>query len=234
MMDDLAAYLGTVVFEEDKKHKLGNIRLEMLGLVQEADVTPHYTIFKGVTSDKEKLAKRIEILKTKLETTKDLASDPDKTLERLSLLNGKVFTISVPSTSDIEDKERMDRVDDAINACKGALEDGYVPGGGVTLARIGAQKTPFISKVLAAPMNKILSNAGAHGIDYKLDLSKPTHSYDLRNKESGPALEIGVIDPYKVTEAAVINGLSVGSMLLTTKAIVLPKQVKESPFQMDY
>lgn len=230
-MDDLAAYLGTIVVEEDKKHSFTKLTADMLGRVDEADVTPHYTIFKGVNSDPKKLAERIQILEDKLKLVIPNTVDPDKTLERLSLLNGKVFTIYVPATSDIEDKERMDRVDDAINACKGALEDGYVPGGGITLYRIGATESPLIQKILQSPLKKICANAGIH--HFVVDEDKNT-SFDLRMGANGDALKIGVIDPYKVTQAAVMNGLSVGSMLLTTKAILLPKQVKESPYEMDY
>jgi hypothetical protein len=91
MLDDLAAYLGTVVIEEEKKHSFVNVTAEMLGRVSEADVTPHYTIFKGVRSDETKLAERIRILEEKLKLVKDPTTDPDKTLERLSLLNGKVY-----------------------------------------------------------------------------------------------------------------------------------------------
>jgi chaperonin GroEL len=235
MLDDLAAYLGTVVIEEEKKHSFVNVTAEMLGRVNEADVTPHYTIFKGVRSDETKLAERIRILEEKLKLVKDPATDPDKTLERLSLLNGKVFTISVPSVSDIEDKERMDRVDDAINACKGALEHGFVPGGGITLYRIGLDQAPLIKKILQSPLKKIFSNASKSESIFQ-DLNKDGYmtAYDLRNDIEGIALEVGVIDPYKVTESAVLNGLSVGSMLLTTKAIVLPKKVESTPFDMGY
>jgi chaperonin GroEL len=238
MMDDLAAYLGTVVIEEDKKHSFAKLEANMLGRVEEADVTPHYTILRGVNPDKVRLAQRIKLLEDKLETIKDKQSDPDKTLERLSLLNGKVFTISVPSISEIEDKERMDRIDDAINACKGALKYGYIPGGGITLARIGRDsKSSLIQKILTSPLSKILSNAGKsehQAICLLEDEQDVSTSYDLRNGIEGDALEIGVIDPYKVAECAVINGLSVGSMLLTTKAIILPKQTKETAFDMSY
>lgn len=238
MLDDLAAYLGTYVVEEEKKHVFSKLTAQMLGRVQEADVTPHYTILRGVNPNEERLAERIKLLEDKLKTIKDKHNDPDKTLERLTLLNGKVFTISVPALSEIEDKERMDRVDDAINACKGALEHGYVPGGGVTLARIGQENgSELIKKILTSPLKRILTNAGKSEQSLlehpKFDNLKK--SYDLRTGEIGDALEIGVIDPYKVTESAVANGLSVGSMLLTTKAIVLPREAKSSPFQMtDY
>lgn len=232
MLDDLACYIGGVVIEEEKKHSFGKVTMEMLGRVQEVDVTPHYTILRGVKSDAEKLNTRIKLLEDKLKLVTEHIKDPDKTLERLTLLNGKVFTISVPSISEIEDKERMDRVEDAINACKGALEDGYVPGGGVTLHRIGAYESPLIQKILQSPIKTIFGNAGVKVVDVSLD--DKMSSYDLRTGATGSALEIGVIDPYKVTEAAVINGMSVGSMLLTTKAIVLPKKKEESPFEMNY
>jgi chaperonin GroEL len=233
MLDDLAAYIGTVVIEEDKKHQFSKVTLEMLAQVDEADVTPHYTILRGVTPNKEKLALRVKLLEEKLLTINDRITDPDKTLERLTLLNGKVFTISVPAVSEIEDKERMDRVEDALNACKGAFEHGYIPGGGVTLYRIGQAESPLIRKILQAPLKKIFSNANKNESSFKGDGS-PLAAYDVRKEVGGNALEIGVIDPYKVTEAAVLNGLSVGSMLLTTKAIVLPKQTKESAFDMTY
>jgi chaperonin GroEL len=233
MMDDLAAYLGTVVIEEEKKHSFSKVTIEMLGRAEEADVTPQYTIFRGISSNKEKLNERIALLEERLKTVKDKASDADKTLERLTLLNGKVYTIGVPSVSEIEDKERMDRVDDAINACKGALEFGYIPGAGVTYARIGIEsESDLIQKIMFSPMKTVLSNAGKLGSRFPLDGTNT--AYDLRTGQSGDALEIGVIDSYKVAESAILNGLSVGSMLLTTKAIVLPKKVETQPFDMTY
>ena len=233
MMDDLAAYLGGVVVEEEKKHSFANLKLEMLGKVEEADVTPHYTILRGVNSDKKRLEERIKILEQKLNNVRTDIADPDKTLERLTLLNGKVYTIGVPSISDIEDKERMDRVDDAVNACKGALEHGYVPGGGVTYARIGeTSNSDLIKKIMTSPLRKVLENAGRTADFSKLRDEKT--SYNIRTGEVGDALELGVIDSYKVAESAILNGLSVGSMLLTTKAIVLPKKVENQPFEMSY
>lgn len=233
MMDDLAAYLGAIVVEEEKKHSLAKLTIDMLGRVDEADVTPHYTILRGINSHKERLAKRIELLEQKLKTVKDKTSDPDKTLERLTILNGKAYVIGVPAVSEIEDKERMDRVDDAINACKGALEHGYVPGAGVTYARIGmTTESKLIQKIMLSPLRKIFENAGKQVPEISL---KDNHlSYDLRTGLEGSALDIGVIDSYKVAESAVLNGLSVGSMLLTTKAIVLPKKVTTQPFEMSY
>lgn len=234
MMDDLAAYLGTIVVEEEKKHSLAKLTIDMLGKADEADVTPHYTILRGIKPDTKRLADRIKLLEDKLVNVTDKLSDPDKTLERLTLLTGKVFTISVPSVSEIEDKERMDRVEDALNACKGALEHGYVPGGGATLARVGLDSgSPLIKKILEAPFKRIFTNANKSEHVFPIEKGYMT-AYDLRTGQSGNALDIGVIDSYKVAESAVINGLSVGSMLLTTKAIVLPKQEKASPFQMDY
>lgn len=231
MLDDLAAYLGTIVVEEEKKHSLSKLTIDMLGKVDEADVTPHYTVLRGIKPDEKRLAERIKLLEAKLETIKDKIADPDKTLERLTLLNGKVYTIGVPALSEIEDKERMDRVEDALNACKGALEHGYVPGGGVTYARIGIESgSDLIEKIMFSPLKRILTNAGKTHHQIRLEGDKT--SYDLRSGKMGDALEIGVIDSYKVAESAILNGLSVGSMLLTTKAIVLPKQIKQSPFEM--
>jgi chaperonin GroEL len=234
MMDDLAAYLGCIVVEEEKKHQFSQLKLEHLGRVEEADVTPHYTILRGINSDKERLAGRIQLLEEKLKNVKKDVTDPDKTLERLTLLNGKVYTIGVPSVSEIEDKEKMDRVEDALNACKGALEYGYVAGGGATLARVGIESgSSLIKKILEAPFKRIFTNANMSEHLFPIQKGYVT-AYDLRTGQSGIALDVGVIDSYKVAESAVLNGLSVGSMLLTTKAILLPKQVKESPFQMDY
>jgi chaperonin GroEL len=238
MMDDLAAYLGTIVVEEEKKHSLSKLTIDMLGKVEEADVTPHYTVLRGIKPDQERLAKRVALLEAKLSTIKDKLTDPDKTLERLTLLNGKVYTIGVPALSEIEDKERMDRVEDALNACKGALEHGYVPGGGVTYARIGLSSgSKLIEKIMFSPLKKILNNAGKseHELSWLFeDAQDKTTSYDLRTEKEGDALNIGAIDSYRAAESAILNGLSVGSMLLTTNAIVLPKQVKENPFQMEY
>lgn len=241
MMDDIAAMTSATVIDEKEGHKLGNVEISHLGYADEVEVSPFHTVIFGPKRDEPRIEKRIEILEQKAKAIGYKEGDSDKTLERLAAITGSVYNVKIPSLSDIEDKEVMDRVEDAINACKGALEFGYLPGGGVALLRIAHQldsENPYyklLANIISYPFKKILSNAGEtyQVVENQLVKGENEYVYDAREKKFGEALELGVIDSYKVVSKSLTNGISVGLMLLTTVGLIADKPAPANPFQWD-
>jgi chaperonin GroEL len=241
MMDDVAAMTGGIVIDENAGHKLSNVQITDLGYAEEVEVTPHHTIIFQPNKNEARVEERIKILEKKAELNKGKEGDPDKTMERLAAITGSVYNVKIPSISDIEDKEIMDRVEDAINACKGALEFGYLPGGGVALLRIAHQmdsSNPYyklLSDIISYPFKRILNNASEayQVIESELKKADDNLVYDARERKFGEALELGVIDSYKVVSKSLANGVSIGLMLLTTVGIIADMPQAETPFQWD-
>lgn len=253
VMDDIAAATGATVIDQKTDHKFALVTLEHLGFAKEVEVDPHHTVLYSPKADEERVQAKIEELQTKLD---ELGGKPDsdKTIERLAALNGSLYTIKIPSTSAVEDKEQMDRIEDALNACKGALKEGYVAGGGVALLQsikeIGEGKKrawyaplggPYglleiedgFAKVLSYPFERILENAEIEPGKIRKNLGEDK-AYDVRNNVYGDPLEIGVIDSYKVVTSGLKNGTSVGLMLLTTAGIIADKPAENAtPYEWD-
>lgn len=233
MMEDIAAKCNTQVLEESKGHKFASIKYEDLGFAKEVEVSEKETIIFEPTPDEARLTERIAMLTEEAKKVDYKTNDIEKAQERLATITGAVYNIRIPRRSDVEDKERIDRIDDAVNACLGALEHGYVPGGGAALVQAAeavqdSEISNTIKEICKYPMTRILTNAGE---EEKLNivtghaLSKQ-EVYDVRADTYGNPLETGVIDSYKVIDKAFNNGLSVGLMLLTTKGIIadVPKE----------
>lgn len=241
MMDDIAAMTGGTVVDENAGHKLSNVQIADLGYAEEVEINPHHTIIFQPNKNEARVQKRIQILEEKALLNKGKEGDPDKTSERLAAITGSVYNVKIPSISDIEDKEIMDRVEDAINACKGALEFGYLPGGGVALLRIAHQmdsSNPYcklLSDIISYPFKRILNNAGEAYQVIESELKRATDNtvYDARERKFGEALDLGVIDSYKVVSKSMTNGVSVGLMLLTTVGIIADIPQAQAPFQWD-
>lgn len=240
MLDDVAAYIGAEVIDQAKGHKFENITLDHLGYVEKAVITKSHTTIYDASIDKERMEKRFQLLIEELNKLEPGSRDDRKVKERFASLSGNVFLLNVPRVSNIEDGERLDRVEDAINACKGALESGYLPGGGVALWRashklnlkdgLGVKIMREISK---APIDRILENAGLSFPEIMSEIIPDKSSYDVRTKTGGNALEIGVIDSFKVIYHAVKNGISIGTTLMTCTGIIADKPVENnSPFEM--
>jgi chaperonin GroEL len=236
MMDDVAAMCSATVIDSKQEHKLSNVTYAELGYADNVEVSPFNTVLFRPKIDEEKLAKRIEILETKAKAIGYKEKDADKTMERLSALTGRVYTIRLLSTSDIEDKERADRVEDAINACKGSVENGYLPGGGTALLSIanglkqGDAYQKLMSDIISYPFQRILTNSGiSHEVvDNELEKDHYSKVYDARNNKYGEPFDLGLIDSHKVVEKSLLNGVSVGLMLLTTTGVIADVPSTES------
>lgn len=241
ILDDLAAYVGATVVEENAKW--ANVQLMHLGYAETVEATPWHTYIINPKTNKDAMIKRIEMLEKRAKMINYKTNDADKTMERLAALTGASYTISIPATSDIEYKERMDRVEDALNACRGALECGYLPGGGLALYKIGEglnstnPYTGMVKSVIQYPFKRILQNAGEipEVIAMQLKQLDPNFVYDARDRKFGKPLEIGVIDSFKVIEKSLLNGFSVGLMLLTTTGILADKPEQNiNPYPLEY
>ncbi len=241
VMDDIAVMTGARVIDEASGDRFINVKLEHLGFAKEVEVDSYCTMVFDPQPNKPKLEERIKLLESKAKSL-DGKKDADNTMKRLAALTGNFYTIRVPSSSEIEDKEKMDRIDDALNACRGALKEGYLPGGGTAL--LNAKKIlnqdnichKIFGDILSYPFKRILINSGKSPeiIERDLENEENKYAYDVRNDMYGLPLEIGIIDSYRVVTSSLRNGVSVGLMLLTTTGILADKPVENaSPYQWD-
>lgn len=229
MMEDIAHVTGATYFSEDTGDNLQLVRMEDLGRLKRAVVSSDTTIMIRAEDTNDTTAELVE----KLWQEHQNSRTQDFIKERIAVISGRVGVIHVGADSDIELKEKRDRVDDAVCATRAALEDGVLPGGGVALRdikikpqndnvsdRIGCS---IIEKSLSAPFNQILDNAG---------LSKPSkpfpkgRGFNVNTEKVGKMMDMGIIDPTKVTKTAVINAISVATTILSTNAIIT--NVRES------
>jgi chaperonin GroEL len=240
MMDDLAAYVGAQVVDEAAGHKFQSVTINHLGYASRAEVTAFNTTFYGPKTNVSDFEKRVKLLEEKMKSCQD--GDGEKVRERYASLTGKVFNLNIPVTSEIENQEELDRVEDAINACRGALEHGYVAGCGVALYEASEYSSKLMKKICRKPFETIISNTGRdpeaiakarHNAGHTLDNYEPV-TYDAKIGCFGEPLKIGIIDSYKVISEAFKNGISVGSTLLTTKGIIANKPIvsMQAPYEM--
>lgn len=242
MLDDIAAYVGGKVIDQAQGHQFENVELQHLGYVEKAVVNKSHTTVYEAKTDTDRMEERLDLLRTAFTKLEAGTRDDRKIKERLASLQGNVFVLNVPKVSTIEDGERLDRVEDAINACRGALESGYLPGGGAALYQAwdiltktedSAIANKIFSEVCKAPVIKILSNAGIAFESINTEITESGKAFDVRKNKSGKALEIGVIDSHKVITNAVKNGISIGTTLMTCTGIIADKpQENSSPFEM--
>jgi chaperonin GroEL len=244
MLSDIAILTGGQAIFEDLGLQLENIELAQLGRAKRVTIDKDTTtIIEGAGSSTE-IKGRIEQLKTEIEkSTSDY--DIEKLQERLAKLAGGVAQINVGAATEAEMKEKKARVEDALHACRAAVEEGILPGGGVAMLRTlgaldkiktsGDEKigVDIVRRAMVAPIKQIAENAGLDGsiVAQKVMESKERNfGYDALRKEYGDMIEFGVIVPTKVERAALQNGASIASLLLTTDAIVseIPEK-KESP-----
>ncbi|MCH9625635.1 MAG: 60 kDa chaperonin 1 [Chlamydiales bacterium] len=253
MLDDIAVITGGQVICEELGMKLEDTTLEMLGKVKKAVIKKEDTTLVEGAGSKGEIEKRCEQLKRQIEeSTSDY--DKEKLQERLAKLSGGVAVIRVGAATEIEMKEKKDRVDDAQHATAAAIEEGILPGGGTALVRcihsveqlaltlenderIGAT---IVAKSLAAPLRQIAENAGLEGsivLQKVLNLSG-NKGYNALTEEYTDLVASGILDPMKVTRLALVSAASIAAMLLTTEAIVadIPedKAVASMPGGMDY
>ncbi len=240
MLQDIAILTGGQLISEDLGIKLENVTLDMLGTAKRVVITKDDTTIVDGAGDKADIESRINQIKAQIEeTTSDY--DREKLQERLAKLAGGVAVIKVGGATEVEVKERKDRVDDALNATRAAVEEGIVPGGGVALLR-GREAIKvkgdnadqeaginIVRRALEAPLRQIAENAGVEGsivVGKVLDNKNKNFGYDAQNDEYGDMFEKGIIDPAKVVRTALQDAASVAGLLITTEAGVadLPKK----------
>jgi chaperonin GroEL len=241
MLQDLAVLTGGQVITDELGIKLESVTMDMLGDAKKITITKDTTTIIDGAGDKAAIAARVTQIRAQIEeTTSDY--DKEKLQERLAKLAGGVAVIKVGGATEIEVKERKDRVDDALNATRAAVEEGVVPGGGVALVHAGkvleglkgdnadqAAGIAIIRKALQAPLRQIAENAGVDGsvVAGKIvENTSKTFGYDAQSEQYGDMLKAGVIDPTKVVRIALEYAASVAGLLITTEAMVADKPSK--------
>lgn len=248
MLEDIAIVTGGEFISEDLGIKLENVTLDMLGRVKKAIVKKEETTLVDGFGIKDEIQKRIDLIRSQIEDS-DSDYDKEKLQERLAKLTGGVAVIKVGGATELEVKEKKDRVDDAQHATKAAVEEGILPGGGIAFIRtikpldklieslsgdekIGAE---IIKKSLLYPLRQIAENAGAEGslVIQKVLQMKATEGYDASNDTFVDMYEKGIVDPTKVVRCTIQFAASIASLLLTTEAIITEEeQDKETPAPM--
>jgi chaperonin GroEL len=249
MLEDMAILTGGQVISEDLGIKLENVTLDMLGKAKRIRVEKENTTIIDGAGKKEDIQGRIAQIKAQIEeTTSDY--DREKLQERLAKLAGGVAVIRVGGATEIEVKERKDRVDDAAHATRAAVEEGIVPGGGVALlyaAKALDGLTPensdqkvgidIVRRALQSPVRQVVENAGADGsivVGKLLDANDPNRGFDAQTGDYVDMIKAGIIDPTKVVRLALQNAASVGGLLVTTEAMVAEKPEKKTPPAMPH
>ena len=243
MLADIAVLTGGTVISEDVGIKLENVTLDMLGKAKRVTIDKDNTTIIDGAGDKAELEARCKQIKLQIEeTTSDY--DREKLQERLAKLSGGVAVIKVGGATEVEVKERKDRVDDALHATRAAVEEGLVPGGGVALLRAAAaldglssenddQKTGIniVRKALQVPARQIFTNAGEDGsviVGRILENDNYNYGYNAQLHTYGDLIASGVIDPAKVVRCALQDAASVASLLVTTEVMVADRPKKEA------
>jgi chaperonin GroEL len=239
MLEDIATLTGGQVISEDLGIKLENVTLDMLGTAKRVEISKENTTIVDGAGSKEDIQGRVAQIKAQIEeTTSDY--DKEKLQERLAKLAGGVAVIKVGGSTEVEVKERKDRVDDALNATRAAVEEGIVPGGGVALLRAAANLQAkganpdqqaginLVKRALQEPIRQIVQNAGDEGsvvVGKILENSNINYGYNAQTGEYGDMITMGIVDPVKVVRTALQDAASVASLLITTEAMIaeLPK-----------
>ncbi len=244
MLKDIAAVTGGTVISEELGFKLENATLSMLGRAERVRITKDETTIVGGKGKKEDIEARINGIKKELETT-DSEYAKEKLQERLAKLAGGVAVIRVGAATETELKEKKHRFEDALSATRAAVEEGIVPGGGVTLLRAISAVEELIAKLegdeatgakivrraLEEPARQIAENAGYEGsvIVQKIlsEAKNPRYGFNAATGEFVDMVEAGIVDPAKVTRSALQNASSIGALILTTEAVVAEKPEKK-------
>ena len=235
MLEDIAILTGGTVISEERGFSLENATLDLLGTAETVTIDKDNTTIVNGSGDADTIKARVSQIKSQIETTTS-DYDKEKLQERLAKLAGGVAVLYVGAASEVEMKEKKDRVDDALHATRAAVEEGIVAGGGVALVRskkvlekletenldetTGVQ---IVNKAIEAPLRTIVENAGGEGsvVINKVLEGKKDFGYDAKSDEYVDMLEAGIIDPKKVTRVALENAASVSGMILTTECALV-------------
>ena len=245
MLQDIATLTGATLVSEERGFTLENTTPEMLGKAEKVTITKENTTIVGGAGNKEDIAERVELIRKQISTsTSDY--DKEKLQERLGKLAGGVAVLYVGATTEVEMKEKKDRVEDALNATRAAVEEGYLPGGGVAYIRAAEvlknlkgdnedQTTGIhiVARAIEEPLRQIARNADVDGsvIIQKIREGKDDFGYNARTGEYVNMFEAGVIDPTKVSRVALENAASVAGMFLTTECgiVDIPEPAPAAP-----
>ena len=238
LLEDIATLTGGIVVSEEKGLKLEQATIEMLGTCEKITVSKDNTTIVNGAGDKQAIQERINQIKSEIKnTTSDY--DREKLQERLAKLSGGVAVLYVGAASEVEMKEKKDRVDDALCATRAAIEEGIVPGGGVTYIRAidsleglkgdNADETTgieIIKRAIEEPLRQIVANAGKEGavVVQKVREGEGDFGYNARTDVYENMYAAGVVDPAKVTRVALENAASIAGMFLTTECVIVEKK----------
>lgn len=245
MLEDIAILTGGTVIAEERGFKLENADISYLGHCDKIIVDKDNTTIVNGAGDQDQIKARVNQIKAQIETTTS-DYDREKLQERLAKLSGGVAIIYIGAATEVEMKEKKDRVDDALHATRAAVEEGIVAGGGVALVRSQAalanlkaanedEKTgiDIIKSAIEAPLRTIVSNAGGEGsvVIQKVKNGKGAYGYNAREDKYEDMIAAGIIDPTKVTRLALENAASIAGLLLTTEAVIadIPEEKAEMP-----
>ena len=238
MLEDIAILTGGVVISEEKGLKLEQATIEMLGTADKVTVTKDYTTVVNGAGNKDSIKERCEQIKAQIVATKS-DYDREKLQERLAKLSGGVAVLYVGAASEVEMKEKKDRVDDALRATRAAIEEGIIPGGGVAYIRAidvidgmkgdNADETTgveIIKRAIEEPLRQIVANAGKEGavVVQKVREGKGDFGYNARTDVYENLHAAGVVDPAKVARVALENAASIAGMFLTTECVIVEKK----------
>ncbi|MCQ2188995.1 MAG: chaperonin GroEL [Paludibacteraceae bacterium] len=238
MLQDIAVLTGGTVVSEEQGIQLASATIEMLGKAEKITVNKDNTTIVNGAGSKEAIAQRVAQIKAQIDATKS-DYDREKLQERLAKLAGGVAVLYVGAPSEVEMKEKKDRVDDALSATRAAVEEGIVPGGGVALIRAiesldgvtgenddETTGIEIVKRAIEEPLRQIVANAGKEGavIVQKVREGKGDYGYNARTDKFENFYEAGVIDPAKVTRVALENAASIAGMLLTTECVISEKK----------
>ncbi len=246
MLEDIAILTGGTVISEEQGFTMDNVTLEMLGTAEKVQIDKDNTTIVNGGGDEAKIKGRVSQIKAQMETTTS-DYDREKLQERLAKLAGGVAVLYVGAASEVEMKEKKDRVDDALHATRAAVEEGIVAGGGVALVRAiaslnelngeNADETTgikIVKRAIEEPLRQIVANAGGEGsvIVAKVAEGNGDFGYNAKTDEYVNMLEAGIIDPTKVTRVALENAASVSGMLLTTECVITEVKKDEPAMPM--
>ena len=245
MLQDIATLTGAIVVSEERGFTLENTTPDMLGSAEKVTITKENTTVVGGAGNKEDIQERVSLIRKQISTTTS-DYDKEKLQERLGKLAGGVAVLYVGATTEVEMKEKKDRVEDALNATRAAVEEGYLPGGGVSYIRAADSLKNFkgenedettgariVARAIEEPLRQIAANAGVEAsvIIQKVREGKDDFGYNARTDEFVKLYEAGVIDPTKVARVALENAASVAGMFLTTECgiVDIPEPQSAAP-----
>ncbi len=243
MLEDIAILTGGQVISEDLGIKLENVTIDMLGTAKRVEIAKETTTIVDGAGSKDDITGRVAQIKAQIEETSS-DYDKEKLQERLAKLAGGVAVIKVGGSTEVEVKERKDRVDDALNATRAAVEEGIVPGGGVALLRASNALTVkganpdqqaginLVKRALQEPVRQIANNAGDEGsvvVGKILESTNANFGYNAQTSEYGDMVAMGVVDPVKVVRTALQDAASVASLLITTEAMIADAPKNDAP-----